>query len=88
MKLKSDVSSIFEIKIWPSAFLLQVLDAPELQDDFYLNLVDWSAQNVLSVGLGSSVWLWSAATSQVTRLCDLSSESDNVTSVAWTERVR
>ncbi len=31
----------------------QVLDAPALQDDFYLNLVDWSAQNVLAVGLGA-----------------------------------
>ena len=43
----------------------KVLDAPELQDDFYLNLVDWSSQNVLSVGLGSCVYLWSACTSQV-----------------------
>lgn len=43
----------------------KVLDAPELQDDFYLNLVDWSAQNVLAVGLGSCVYLWSACTSQV-----------------------
>ncbi|KAF9408883.1 hypothetical protein HW555_011569 [Spodoptera exigua] len=64
----------------------KVLDAPELQDDFYLNLVDWSAQNVLSVGLGSCVYLWSACTSQVTRLCDLSSEGNAVTSVAWSER--
>ncbi|KAI5632020.1 protein FIZZY-RELATED 2 [Phthorimaea operculella] len=64
----------------------KVLDAPELQDDFYLNLVDWSAQNVLSVGLGSCVYLWSACTSQVTRLCDLSSENNAVTSVAWSER--
>ncbi|KAG2461783.1 FZR1 protein, partial [Polypterus senegalus] len=43
----------------------KVLDAPELQDDFYLNLVDWSASNVLSVGLGACVYLWSACTSQV-----------------------
>ena len=43
----------------------KVLDAPELQDDFYLNLVDWSSQNVLSVGLGACVYLWSAFTSQV-----------------------
>ncbi|XP_004928647.1 fizzy-related protein homolog [Bombyx mandarina] len=64
----------------------KVLDAPELQDDFYLNLVDWSAQNVLSVGLGSCVYLWSACTSQVTRLCDLSTEGNAVTSVAWSER--
>lgn len=64
----------------------KVLDAPELQDDFYLNLVDWSSQNVLSVGLGTCVYLWSACTSQVTRLCDLSGDGDSVTSVAWSER--
>ncbi|XP_058823501.1 fizzy-related protein homolog [Topomyia yanbarensis] len=64
----------------------KVLDAPELQDDFYLNLVDWSAQNVLAVGLGSCVYLWSACTSQVTRLCDLSSDANTVTSVSWSER--
>ncbi|XP_052863074.1 fizzy-related protein homolog isoform X2 [Anopheles bellator] len=64
----------------------KVLDAPELQDDFYLNLVDWSAQNVLAVGLGSCVYLWSACTSQVTRLCDLSSDSNTITSVSWSER--
>ncbi|XP_034944350.1 fizzy-related protein homolog [Chelonus insularis] len=64
----------------------KVLDAPELQDDFYLNLVDWSSQNVLSVGLGSCVYLWSACTSQVTRLCDLSGDANSVTSVAWNER--
>lgn len=44
---------------------LQVLDAPSLQDDFYLNLVDWSSQNVLAVGLGTCVYLWTASTSKV-----------------------
>ncbi len=47
----------------------KVLDAPELQDDFYLNLVDWSSLNVLSVGLGTCVYLWSACTSQVCISC-------------------
>ncbi|KAG5849999.1 hypothetical protein ANANG_G00077630 [Anguilla anguilla] len=64
----------------------KVLDAPELQDDFYLNLVDWSAGNLLSVGLGACVYLWSACTSQVTRLCDLSVDGDSVTSVCWNDR--
>jgi hypothetical protein len=58
----------------------------ERQDDFYLNLVDWSSTNVLAVGLGSSVYLWSACTSKVTRLLDLGAD-DCVTSVAWTQRV-
>lgn len=38
----------------------KVLDAPQLQDDFYLNLVDWSSQNMLAVGLGTEVYIWSA----------------------------
>lgn len=65
----------------------KVLDAPALADDFYLNLVDWSSLNVLAVGLGSCVYLWSACTSKVTKLCDLGGQpQDAVTSVAWTQR--
>ena len=63
----------------------KVLDAPALQDDFYLNLVDWSPQNVLSVGLGSCVYLWSASSSKVTKLYDLGT-ADSVTSVQWSAR--
>ena len=54
----------------------KVLDAPALQDDFYLNLVDWSSLNVLAVGLGTCVYLWSACTSKVTKLCDLGPDPD------------
>ncbi|XP_026287559.1 fizzy-related protein homolog [Frankliniella occidentalis] len=64
----------------------KVLDAPDLQDDFYLNLVDWSSENVLAVGLGASVFLWSASSSEVTRLCDLTHEGNSITSVAWNEK--
>jgi len=64
----------------------KVLDAPALQDDFYLNLVDWSCLNVLAVGLGPCVYLWSACTSKVTKLCDLAANDDVVTSVSWTQR--
>ena len=46
----------------------KVLDAPALQDDYYLNLVDWSSSNMLSVALGSSVYLWSAYNSKVTKI--------------------
>ena len=64
----------------------KVLDAPELADDFYLNLVDWSSTNVLAVGLASCVYLWSAHNSRVTKLCDLSEISDSVTSIAWVNK--
>eukprot|EP00010_Vexillifera_abyssalis_P009129 CAMPEP_0201547388 /NCGR_PEP_ID=MMETSP0173_2-20130828/3862_1 /ASSEMBLY_ACC=CAM_ASM_000268 /TAXON_ID=218659 /ORGANISM="Vexillifera sp., Strain DIVA3 564/2" /LENGTH=504 /DNA_ID=CAMNT_0047956417 /DNA_START=32 /DNA_END=1543 /DNA_ORIENTATION=+ len=49
----------------------RVLDAPDIRDDFYLNLVDWSAQNVVAVALGSEIWLWNASTSLSTKLTEL-----------------
>lgn len=59
----------------------KVLDAPALQDDFYLNLIDWSGTNQLAVGLGHCIYLWNADTSKVTKLCELG--NDLVTSVGW-----
>ena len=60
----------------------KVLDAPALQDDYYLNLIDWSNQNYLAVGLASSVYMWNANNSKVSKLCDLGM-SDTATSVSW-----
>ncbi|SGZ48407.1 CIC11C00000002262 [Sungouiella intermedia] len=60
----------------------RVLDAPELSDDFYLNLVDWGLQDVLAVGLGDSVYLWDGLTQSVERLCVLENK-DKVTSLSW-----
>ena len=65
----------------------RVLDAPDLADDFYLNLVDWSSTNVLGVGLGSCVYLWTAHNAAVSKLCDLASSDDTVSSVSWVQKV-
>ncbi|KAK4547103.1 hypothetical protein LTR36_001324 [Oleoguttula mirabilis] len=62
----------------------KVLDAPELADDFYLNLVDWGSGDILAVGLGPSVYLWNRETGKVNQLCQL--EGDTVTSVSWIQR--
>lgn len=62
----------------------KVLDAPDLADDFYLNLVDWGSNDVLAVGLGPSVYLWNRETGKVTTLCSL--DGDSVTSVNWIQR--
>lgn len=63
----------------------KVLDAPELADDFYLNLVDWGSANILGVGLGSSVYMWNSNTGRVNQLCKLP-DGDKVTSVSWIQR--
>lgn len=65
----------------------RVLDAPELADDFYLNLVDWSSTNVLGVGLGSCVYLWTAHNAAVSKLCDLAETNDTISSVSWVQKV-
>ncbi|KAL0679038.1 hypothetical protein Bca4012_007019 [Brassica carinata] len=64
---------------------VEILGAPALQDNFYLNLVDWSAQNVLAVGLGNCMYLWNGCSSKVTKLCDLGAD-DSVCSVGWAFR--
>lgn len=38
----------------------RVLDAPEIVDDYYLNLLDWNSNNVLAAALGPTVYLWNA----------------------------
>lgn len=62
----------------------KVLDAPELADDFYLNLVDWGSSNILGVGLGQCVYMWNSSSGKVVRLCELA--DDHVTSVNWIQR--
>eukprot|EP00005_Dracoamoeba_jomungandri_P001613 CAMPEP_0174251602 /NCGR_PEP_ID=MMETSP0439-20130205/1367_1 /TAXON_ID=0 /ORGANISM="Stereomyxa ramosa, Strain Chinc5" /LENGTH=317 /DNA_ID=CAMNT_0015331949 /DNA_START=297 /DNA_END=1247 /DNA_ORIENTATION=+ len=64
---------------------IRVLEAPSIRDDFYLNLIDWSTQNVLAVGLENSVYLWNANTGHVFTLCHLS-PNHSVTSVCWNQR--
>jgi hypothetical protein len=73
------------LTVYFSAF--QVLDARDIEDDFYLNLLDWGSQNLLTVSLGSCVYLWSPDTCGVTKLCDLSGGINIPTSVAWNKDV-
>lgn len=38
----------------------RILDAPDIVDDYYLNLMDWSGNNILAAALGAHVYLWNA----------------------------
>ncbi|OXA37617.1 fizzy-related protein homolog [Folsomia candida] len=70
-----------------SKYPFKLIFAPTLSDDFYLHLVDWSAQDVLAVSLESYVYLWSlsAVNGNVVKLCEIGG-GDTVTSVAWNEK--
>lgn len=64
---------------------LKVLDAPALQNDYYLNVIDWSCDNIVGVGLASSVYLWNGNNSKVSKLCDLHND-DTVCSLSWADK--
>jgi len=61
----------------------RILDAPDIVDDYYLNLISWSKDNMLAVALAQSVYLWNATNGEIHHLVTLESPSDYVTSVNW-----
>jgi cell division cycle 20-like protein 1 (cofactor of APC complex) len=80
-KLQKTVSNPDYRKVAKVPF--KVLDAPNLQDDFYLNLLEWSSQNILSVALDSSLYFWNANNNRVLKFCDLNPES--ISSIHWNQ---
>ena len=63
----------------------RILDAPEILDDYYLNLLDWSAANKLAVCLGHSLYIWDAATGGSQHLLTHDAEHpwNVLTAVSW-----
>ncbi|KAK8853075.1 hypothetical protein IAR55_003776 [Kwoniella newhampshirensis] len=64
----------------------RVLDAPGFEDDYYLNLIDWSCANRVAIGLGDTGYVWDAETGNVNALGggnDPNEDANQVTSVSW-----
>ncbi|KAG9459465.1 hypothetical protein H6P81_003973 [Aristolochia fimbriata] len=61
----------------------RTLDAPEIVDDYYLNLLDWSRSNVVAIALGNTVYLWDASSGSTSELLTIDDDSGPVTSVNW-----
>lgn len=60
----------------------RVLDAPGLVDDYYLNLLDWSSQNQVAIGLERNVYVWTAESGTVSQLLEAPADT-YVSSVKW-----
>lgn len=62
----------------------RILDAPDLMDDYYLNLISWNEKNVLAVALGQTVYLWNAGTGDVQELFTFDQGPNaHISSVSW-----
>jgi cell division cycle 20, cofactor of APC complex len=60
----------------------RILDAPDIVNDYYLNLLDWSRDNIVTVALGQSVYLWNAGTGNIEILFQNQGD-DQSCSLAW-----
>ena len=60
----------------------KTLNAPDLRNDYYLNLLDWGANNMLAVALEDTVYLWNPSSGGVDQIrpCE---DGNYVCSVAW-----
>lgn len=60
----------------------RILDAPDIINDYYLNLMDWSSSNVVTVALGSCVYLWNAGTGSNEELLEFPG-NEHACSLSW-----
>ncbi|KAL5966482.1 hypothetical protein TSMEX_005857 [Taenia solium] len=60
-----------------------VLDAPDLLNDYYLNLIDWSEQCNIAVALDRDVYLWNARSGGVQLLMTAGLREEHITSVRF-----
>jgi len=65
----------------------RILDAPDLLDDYYVNLLSWSDSNVLAVALAQTVYLWNASSGDIQELCTFegTGADTHVSSVSWVQ---
>ena len=73
----------------------RILDAPNLVDDYYLNLLEWGAKDILAVALGPEIYLWNSETSETSLLMSIIKEENQnesnsllnnnsvITSLSW-----
>ncbi|KAI0488725.1 hypothetical protein KFK09_028564 [Dendrobium nobile] len=61
----------------------KVLGAPNIESDFYLNLLDWGKRNIIAVALRNSVYLWDASNGSTSKLVTFNDHVSPVSSVSW-----
>jgi WD40 repeat protein len=68
----------------------RILDAPNLVDDYYLNLLEWGKSNILAVALGPEIYLWNGESSETSLLMSIVKDNNTIinnnniiTSLSW-----
>ncbi|XP_053572164.1 LOW QUALITY PROTEIN: cell division cycle protein 20 homolog [Bombina bombina] len=82
-QLKSTPGSSKKVGRYIPSMPDRILDAPEIRNDYYLNLIDWSSQNILAVALSDSVYLWNYISGEIVLLMQMEHSEDYISSVSW-----
>lgn len=61
----------------------KTIEAPYLQDDFYLNLLDWSENDQIVVALDSSAYVWSSCSTDKHKIYQTNHINDYLCSVSF-----
>lgn len=77
------IYNVIPLRAIGNSIAVKVLDAPNIVNDFYLSLIDWSSTNLLAVSLAHSVYLWNGDTNDVSELFSNDDPSNLITSVKW-----
>lgn len=59
------------------------MDAPDLLNDYYLNVLDWSKQHTIAIALDRDVYLWNARSGGVRLLMSAGLNEEHITSVRF-----
>jgi len=65
---------------------MKILDAPDVSDDYYLNLLDWGSTGKVAIALYQTIYLWDSVAGGVTDLFSQVTNMSNdtiITSVKW-----
>eukprot|EP01083_Nonionella_stella_P048541 129676_1 len=60
---------------------IRILDAPDIADDFYVNLLSWNKLNRLAVGLENVVYIWNADEGTIKMLNEIDEDEENIPDV-------
>ncbi|CAN1787847.1 Cell division cycle 20.3, cofactor of APC complex, partial [Linum perenne] len=67
----------------------RILDAPNIRNDYYVNIIDWGKNNLLAVALGRALYLWNSESQAITKLSEVQfSSEDCPVSVSWSHDSR
>ncbi|NXX80361.1 CD20B protein, partial [Urocolius indicus] len=59
------------------------LHITDLRDDYYLNILDWSLENLIALAVGPAARIWNGSSLQAIENIDLNSSYKYISSLAW-----